>query len=60
MLVAYIKMEAADSVKHSHLVDEPFVKRYLYSYFPRAIVERFPEDTENPPTSQRHYRQADC
>ncbi len=47
ILIAYVKMEIFQILTESKvkLTEEPFLHRYLFNYFPRSIVQRFPVDT---------------
>lgn len=52
ILIAYVKNSLCKTIYESSLPDEPFLQRYLFSYFPRVIVERFPQDTANHPLAR--------
>ncbi len=52
VLIAYVKMSLFNSLLTSDLTDEPFLRRYLFSYFPSTIVERFREDTLKHPLAR--------
>ncbi len=41
VLIAYAKMRLAAELLESELPDEPWFRRLLVDYFPRALVERF-------------------
>lgn len=43
VLIPYVKSEVVQTVLSSSLPEEPFLEKYLFEYFPRAIVDRFPE-----------------
>lgn len=49
VIIAYIKISLAEAIMKSSLPEEPFVERFLLSYFPAAIVKRFREQTERHP-----------
>ena len=49
VLVAYSKITLSRYIENSTLPDEPWFRRVLAGYFPRAIAERFAGDLTNHP-----------
>lgn len=49
ILIAHVKMWVFNTLMKSNLTSEPFLQRYLFHYFPRGIVQRFPEHTAKHP-----------
>ena len=43
VLLAYTKITAADELISTRLPDDPYLMRLLHAYFPKALVEKFPE-----------------
>jgi glutamate dehydrogenase len=46
VLLAYAKLSLYDELLESNVPDDPYLGRELMRYFPRAIVERFPDAPE--------------
>ncbi|HMO18809.1 MAG TPA: NAD-glutamate dehydrogenase [Oligoflexia bacterium] len=49
VLLAYAKMLTFEEVLHSPFVKDPFLKQFLIRYFPKSIVDRFPELLDSHP-----------
>ncbi|KIF03569.1 NAD-glutamate dehydrogenase [Streptomyces sp. RSD-27] len=46
VLFAYTKITVADELIHTELPDDPYLRRLLHSYFPGALVAKFPEQVD--------------
>jgi glutamate dehydrogenase len=46
VLLAYAKLSLYDELLESNVPDDPYLGRELTRYFPRAILERFPDAPE--------------
>ncbi|MFE0176404.1 NAD-glutamate dehydrogenase [Streptomyces sp. NPDC059002] len=46
VLLAYTKITAADELIQTTLPDDPYLRRLLHAYFPKALHERFPEQVD--------------
>jgi glutamate dehydrogenase len=46
VLLAYAKLSLCDELLESNVPDDPYLGRELTRYFPKAIVERFPDAPE--------------
>ncbi|MCB0345915.1 MAG: NAD-glutamate dehydrogenase [Bdellovibrionales bacterium] len=49
VIIAYVKIALFEVIMKSSLPEEPFVERYLLSYFPAKVVQRFRAETEKHP-----------
>lgn len=47
ILMGYAKMTLFNLLLESSILDEKYVERYLFGYFPKPFVQRFPEDIRN-------------
>ncbi|MBM7172299.1 NAD-glutamate dehydrogenase [Streptomyces sp. G44] len=46
VLLAYTKITAADELIQTTLPDDPYLRRLLHAYFPKALREQFPEQVD--------------
>ncbi|MGA4849216.1 NAD-glutamate dehydrogenase [Streptomyces sp. G5(2025)] len=46
VLLAYTKITAADELIQTTLPDDPYLRRLLHAYFPKALREKFPEQVD--------------
>ncbi|MGW0535781.1 NAD-glutamate dehydrogenase [Streptomyces sp. NPDC003032] len=46
VLLAYTKITAADELIQTTLPDDPYLRRLLHAYFPKALRDRFPEQVD--------------
>ncbi|MFH8288886.1 NAD-glutamate dehydrogenase [Streptomyces sp. NPDC018059] len=46
VLLAYTKITAADELIQTTLPDDPYLRRLLHAYFPKALRERFPDQVD--------------
>ncbi|MFE4373538.1 NAD-glutamate dehydrogenase [Streptomyces sp. NPDC056835] len=46
VLLAYTKITAAEELIHTELPDDPFLRKLLHAYFPRALREKFAEQID--------------
>ncbi|MEU5582947.1 NAD-glutamate dehydrogenase [Streptomyces huasconensis] len=46
VLLAYTKITAADELIQTTLPDDPYLRRLLHAYFPKALREKFPEQID--------------
>ncbi|MEU8437438.1 NAD-glutamate dehydrogenase [Streptomyces sp. NPDC029216] len=49
VLFAYTKITVADELIHTELPDDPYLRRLLHTYFPGALVAKFPEQVDAHP-----------
>ena len=52
VLLAYVKMDAGSQIFNSAVPDEAFMRRYLASYFPPSVAERFSDIIESHPLAR--------
>lgn len=49
VLLAYVKMNAADAILASDVPDEPFMKKHMLQYFPRTLTEKYGDQLTDHP-----------